>query len=85
MYRVWMEHFREGDRVEYVGPARSIPGLPTQGERGWVIGIDPPDEWMVTWDTAGPTVSGPSLIKKVDDRNEPDPQKRLPGDPFGSQ
>jgi hypothetical protein len=33
--------------------------------------------------TAGTAVYGEGLLKKVGDRNEPDPMKRLPGDPHG--
>jgi hypothetical protein len=79
------ESFREGDRVEWIG-ARDGERLkfPQTGERGWIEQIDPMDD-IVEWEEAGIAASDftrGAPIRRVDDRNEPDPAKRLPGDPF---
>jgi hypothetical protein len=83
------ETFREGDRVEWVGPsAGPSPMGPQTGEQGWLEMIDPQDD-VVVWDHCG-TQAGDfsrlpeSLIRRVGDRNEPDPRRRLPGDPFAT-
>jgi len=47
----WSKTFKEGDRVEWIGPEDPTdPDIPTRGARGTVVSIDPPDEWVVAWD-----------------------------------
>jgi hypothetical protein len=79
---------RVGDRVEWIGPTLGERGLdPQHGEQGWLVMIDPMDD-IVTWDDcgtwAGDFTDDPD-VRRVGDRNEPDPEKWLPGDPFWSQ
>jgi hypothetical protein len=76
---------RDGDRVEYVRPSGSAPDDPQPGERGWLLTPDDLEGtwWVVTFDRAGTSVFDKRLVRKVGNRNEPDPAKRLPGDPFG--
>jgi hypothetical protein len=78
-------NLRDGDRVEYVGPSGGEPDDPQPGERGWLLtpgGLDG-TLWVVTFDRAGTSVFDKRWVRKVGDRNEPDPAKRLPEDPFG--
>lgn len=61
------------------------PRTPGDGERGWLVEIHPMDD-IVQWNEAGDdTVAFTQnpWVRRVDDRNEPDPEKWLPGDPFG--
>jgi hypothetical protein len=80
------ESFRVGDRVEWVGQSGG-PRLPKGGERGWIEGVHRFGE-TIYWDEAGFSTGNfirELLVKKVGDRNEPDREKRLPGDPFDEQ
>jgi hypothetical protein len=74
---------QRGDRVEWMGP--TIDGGPRHGERGWLVDVHPMDD-IIAWDES-PTISGAFTddpeVRRVADRNEPDPEKWLPGDPFG--
>jgi hypothetical protein len=72
--------FREGDRVKYVGPPPEEAGEPRPGEGGWVLTRDDPDAWVVTWDEGDTAVYHETYLRRVGNRNEPDPMKRLPGD-----
>ena len=75
---------RLGDRVEWTGPSQgSIGEGPQQGERGWVIMVDPADD-IIMFDVCGHQTA--NFIHSPDFRrvrNEADPDKWLPGDPFG--
>jgi 23S rRNA pseudouridine1911/1915/1917 synthase len=63
--------FRDGDRVEWTGPQQSPgPDTPQPGERGTIISIDPPDEWVVRWDQAGTAIYGEEHLKKVEHGSE---------------
>jgi len=47
----WSKTFKEGDRVEWIGPEDPTdPDIPNHGAQGTVVTIDPPDEWVVAWD-----------------------------------
>jgi hypothetical protein len=75
---------RLGDRVEWTGPSQGpLGGGPQQGERGWLIMVDPADD-IIMFDVCGHQtanyIHSPDL-RRV--RNEVDPEKWLPGDPFG--
>jgi hypothetical protein len=77
---------RVGDRVEWTGPSIGPPPhWPKHGERGWLVMVDPMDD-IIQWDNCGHD-SGSfvdnSDVRRVGNRNEPDPEKWLPGDPFG--
>jgi ribosomal protein S18 acetylase RimI-like enzyme len=78
--------FRVGDRIEWIGPSVvPPPHFPRHGERGWLVMIDPMDD-IVVWDEAGTDTGAYTqmpYVRRVGDRNEPDPDKWLPGDPFG--
>jgi hypothetical protein len=75
---------RVGDRVEWTGPSHgSIGQGPQHGERGWLIMVDPADD-IIMFDVCGHQTA--NYIHSPDFRrvrNEPDPDKWLPGDPFG--
>jgi hypothetical protein len=78
--------FRVGDRVEWVGPIKGpIHEWPQPGERGWILDLTPFDP-VIAWDEAGTTggwdVASDPDVALVDDRNEPDPAKRIPYDPY---
>jgi hypothetical protein len=77
---------RVGDRVEWVGPSLGPPGLdPQHGERGWLVMVDPMDD-IVVWDECGTwagNFTNEPAVRRVGNRNEPDPEKWLPRDPFG--
>jgi hypothetical protein len=81
-----MEHWplRLGDRVEWTGPSHgSIGQGPQHGERGWLIMVDPADD-IIMFDVCGHQTA--NYIHSPDlrlVRNEADPEKWLPGDPFG--
>jgi hypothetical protein len=77
-----MEKLREGDRVEYIGPVGEEADDPTPGELGWAVSESPGDQWLVDWDSAGDGVY-PGRYLKATGRNEPDPDRRARGDPFG--
>jgi len=64
---MWSTKFAEGDRVEWIGPPPAVPDNPAPGERGTVISIDPPDEWVVRFDRAGTAVYDESLLRKVEE------------------
>lgn len=75
--------FREGDRVRCVArPPNADESDPQIGECGWILAEDPPGEWIIDWDRAGTAIWGEEWFEKVGQRNEPDPMRRLPGDPF---
>jgi hypothetical protein len=80
------DEFRRGDRIEWVGEYLG-PYSPKKGERGWVVDVHWMDDY-VYWDEAGPS-SGDwtrdPAVRHVGDRNEPDPGKLLPDDPFGPE
>src|SRR6266542_7022289 len=64
----WSTRFQDGDRVEWIGPEDPNDWeLPRRGERGWVLSIDPPNEWAVSWDRAGTAVYGERYLRRVDD------------------
>jgi hypothetical protein len=64
----WSTRFHDGDRVEWIGPEKpDDPGYPRKGERGWVLSIDPPDDWAVSWDRAGTAVYGERYLRRVED------------------
>jgi hypothetical protein len=78
--------FGEGDRIELVGESEKGWG-PKKGERGWLESIDSMDD-IVLWDDHGIEAggfvhTGRILIRRVGNRNEPDPSKRREHDPFG--
>jgi acyl-CoA synthetase (AMP-forming)/AMP-acid ligase II len=62
----WSSKFREGDRVEWIGPGGPELGDPIPGELGTVLVIDPPDEWVVRFDRAGTAVFGERFLRKVE-------------------
>jgi ClpX C4-type zinc finger len=74
--------FQVGDRIKWIGPSMGPPPYcPRHGERGWLVDVHPD---VAVWDHSGrDTVFPTSWVRRVGDRNEPDPEKRLPGDPFG--
>ena len=77
---------RVGDRVEWTGPSHGPLGHgPQPGERGWLIIVDPMDD-IIVFDVCGAQSANythsPNL-RRAGDRNEADPEKWLPGDPFG--
>lgn len=76
-----MNGFQSGDRVRWIGPRDDTVG---DGEIGWLLDFDDEvGEHIVAWDEAGTeVVTDLSMLEKVGDRNEPNPEKRLPGDPF---
>ena len=78
--------FRERDRVEWIGPSIGPPPhFPRHGERGSLVMIHPMDDivqWDYCGDDSGDFTTNPTS-GRVSDRNEPDPEKWLPGDPFG--
>jgi hypothetical protein len=78
--------FRVGDRIEWIGPSIGPPPyFPRHGERGWLVMIDPMDD-IVVWDYCGNDTGDFTTmpyVRRVGDRNEPDPEKWLPGDPYG--
>jgi hypothetical protein len=57
--------FREGDRVEYVGPPPRGPDEPEPGEQGTVITDDPPGAWVVRFDHAGTAVYGEPYLRRL--------------------
>ena len=75
---------RVGDRVEWTGPSEGpVGGGPQHGERGWLIMVDPADD-IIMFDVCGHQTA--NYIHSPDFRrvrNEADPEKWLPGDPFG--
>jgi hypothetical protein len=75
---------RVGDRVEWTGPSQGPLGAgPLHGERGWLIMVDPADD-IIQFDVCGhqsANYTHSPNFRRV--RNEPDPEKWLPGDPFG--
>jgi hypothetical protein len=79
--------FREGDRVEWAGPIKGSRHYlwPQPGEQGWITDLSPFASivWDETGTTTGWNVASDPDIALVDDRNEPDPSKRLPYDPAG--
>jgi len=79
--------FREGDRVEWVGPAEGgLDRWPKPGERGWLVGLDSPDE-LIRWDEAhwiaGWDVRNDPRIVAVEEADAGPPPARLPDDPIG--
>lgn len=77
---------RVGDRVEWIAPSIGPPPhFPRHGERGWLVMVDPMDD-VIQWDYVG-HITGDFThspeVRRVGGRNEPDPEKWLPGDPFG--
>jgi hypothetical protein len=55
----WSTRFVDGDGVEWIGPEDpDNPGIPTRGTEGTVVSIDPPDEWVVAWDSPWATAEG---------------------------
>jgi hypothetical protein len=79
---------REGDRVEFIGnPDPEDPDIPAPGERGWALDQVPtggrPYAWIIAWDGGAAGVYEETEMRRVGQRNEPDPMKRLPGDPLG--
>jgi hypothetical protein len=77
---------RVGDRVEWTGPSQGPLGAgPLHGERGWLMMVDPADD-IIQFDVcghqAGNFTHSPDL-RRAGDRHEADPEKWLPGDPFG--
>jgi hypothetical protein len=46
----WSSRFKNGDLVEYVGPESENQSEPRLGERGTIIGLNPPDGWVVSWE-----------------------------------
>lgn len=80
--------FLEGDRVEYVGIPWNSPEAEIQlqtRDLGWVIDAAEdatPPVLVVEWDLHGAIdMAGSESLRKVGQRNEPNPLKRLPGDP----
>ena len=84
-----MTDFREGDRVRYIGPPSASTvndvGLPdvVPGGLGWVIDEYYGGQRVVDWDGAATECVSDSHLEKVGDRSEPDPYKRIAGDPDG--
>jgi hypothetical protein len=81
------DEFHIGDRIEWIGEDPVSDALPKKGEPGWVDDVHPMDDY-VYWDEAGPSTAGWTRdpgVRRVGDRNEPDPAKWLPGDPFGPE
>jgi hypothetical protein len=79
------EEFHIGDRVEWIGEDLGDPHAPKNGERGWVVLIDRQDDYVYR-DEAGPSTGDWTRmpqVRRVGDRNEPDPAKWLPYDPHG--
>lgn len=67
------------------GRQTGAPQVPADRGTGWIEQIHPMDD-IVEWDDAGigaGDFTRDSPIRRIDDRNAPDPAKRLPGDPFG--
>jgi 23S rRNA pseudouridine1911/1915/1917 synthase len=63
--------FRDGERVKWTGPPQPPgPDTPQPGERGTIISIDPPDEWVVHWDKAGTAVYGEEYLRRVEDQSD---------------
>jgi hypothetical protein len=77
------QEFRIGDRVEWAG--RSEHDGPKKGERGWLVDIHPFGD-IIRWDDAevrtAAYTQGLLPVRRVGDRNEPDPAKRRWGDPY---
>lgn len=77
--------FRVGDRIEWIGPSIGPPPhFPRHCERGWLVMIHPMDDivvWDYCGDDSGDFTTSP-YVRRVGDRNEPGPEKWLPGDPF---
>ena len=77
---------RVGDRVEWTEPWLEPPGAgPQHGERGWLIVVDPADH-IIVFDVCGHqsgNFTRSRNLRRAGDRNEADPEKWLPGDPFG--
>jgi hypothetical protein len=65
----WSTRFKDGDRVEWVGPdVPDDPDLPAPGTLGTVISIDPPDEWVVQWDSGETAVYAERALRRADPR-----------------
>lgn len=77
--------FQVGDRIEWTGESSGEWG-PQPGDRGWLVMIHPMDD-IIVWDEYGDDTgdftghSGHPLIRRVEDRNEPDPSRWKPGGP----
>jgi hypothetical protein len=80
--------FHEGDRIEWVGPKLGpLHEWPQPGEQGWILMLNPMDD-IIAWDECGTmawSVADDPNIVRVNERNEPDPTRRLPHDPFGPE
>ena len=69
--RAWSDRFKDGDRVEWVGPEDLSLDYPPPGTMGRVISIDSPDEWVVMWDLPFSTAVYPErYLTKVEDEGE---------------
>lgn len=80
--------FKEGDRVKYLGGSDTPQGTenPGAGELGWVIDADEDvPVLIVSWDISATMdmSDGKDSLEIVDGRREPEPLKRIAGDPFG--
>ena len=65
------DHFREGDRVEYIGPDDGPDsGSPRPGERGTIFHMSP-YEHVVAWDDAGSEAGTPLRYLKRAEEAEP--------------
>jgi hypothetical protein len=58
--------------VEWVGPENpDDPYAPWKGAQGTVISDDPPDEWVVAWDSPQETAVYPEKYLRRIDRDPP--------------
>jgi hypothetical protein len=76
--------FQVGDRIKWIGPSMGPPPYcPRHDELGWLVDLHPD---IAVWDYSGKDTGAFTTyarwVRLVGDRNEPDPEKWLPGDPF---
>ena len=73
MSGAWSDKFKDGDRVEWVGPEDPSRDYPPPGTQGNVITSDSPDEWVVRWDLPLATAVYPErYLTKVEDAGPDD-------------